>query len=361
MNNFAELSGGVINTIDNITSDTLENKFAYITIVVLVLLYGSLSASKLTKNIVACFDNPICRLLFLGFLYYISTKNVSLAILILASVIFSICNIHKEKQNLIIVALMRRRISNHKRRKHQLKLLRRRKALKLKLLLKKLMIIMRRRALARRRQLTPKVNKIMDKATQMSKDLGETTPKIIKQIKIDNNVAPVVPKEIATKSLIITSEAIEKLINTKQISKDDAYSLSKLTREKLLSFIRNNEFVFIKDNIVPDNLIINIVRRLNKEKQAATVVTASPVTASPVTASPVTASPGLVSIVTSPSVVTVSSIKSPSSVSSVSSPSSISAGSKSPVITITDTKSASSAASVSSDVKKPSIIFPKKN
>jgi len=358
MNNFAELSGGVINTIDNITSDTLENKFAYITIVVLVLLYGSLSASKLTKNIVACLDNPICRLLFLGFLYYISTKNVSLAILILASVVFSICNIHKEKQNLIIVALMRRRISNHRRRKHQLKLLRRRKALKLKLLLKKLMIIMRRRALARRKQLTPKVNKIMDKATQMSKDLGETTPKIIKQIQIDNNIkqsAPVVPTEIATKSLIITSEAIEKLINTKQISKDDAYSLSKLTREKLLSFIRNNEFVFIKDNIVPDNLIINIVRRLNKEKQAPTVVTASPVTASPVTASP-----GLVSIVTSPSVVTVSSIKSPSSVSSVSSPSSISAGSKSPVITITDTKSASSAASVSSDVKKPSIIFPKK-
>jgi len=357
MNNFAELSGGVINTIDNITSDTLENKFAYITIVVLVLLYGSLSASKLTKNIVACLDNPICRLLFLGFLYYISTKNVSLAILILASVVFSICNIHKEKQNLIIVALMRRRISNHRRRKHQLKLLRRRKALKLKLLLKKLMIIMRRRALARRKQLTPKVNKIMDKATQMSKDLGETTPKIIKQIQIDNNIkqsAPVVPTEIATKSLIITSEAIEKLINTKQISKDDAYSLSKLTREKLLSFIRNNEFVFIKDNIVPDNLIINIVRRLNKEKQAPTVVTASPVTASPVTASP-----GIVSIVTSPSV-TVSSIKSPSSVSSVSSPSSISAGSKSPVITITDTKSASSAASVSSDVKKPSIIFPKK-
>jgi len=354
MNNFAELSGGVINTIDNITSDTLENKFAYITIVVLVLLYGSLSASKLTKNTVSCLDNPICRLLFLGFLYYISTKNVSLALLILASVVFSICNIHKEKQNLIVVSLMRRRITSHKRRRHQMRILRRRKALKLKLLLKKLMIIMRRRALARRRQVTPKVNKIMDKATQMSKDLGETTPKIIKQIKIENKIAPaavVVPKEIANKSLIITSETIEKLINGKKISKDDAYSLSKLTREKLITYIKQNEFSFIKDNIVPDNLIINIVRRLNKEKQAATVV--KQVAAS----SPVVSTPSVASSVASPSVASpsVASNKSPSSVSSISSPSSASSDSKSPVITITDTKSASS---VSSDVKKPSIIFP---
>jgi hypothetical protein len=192
----------------------------------------------------------------------------------------------------------------------------------------------------------------MDKATQMSKDLGETTPKIIKQIKIENKIAPaavVVPKEIANKSLIITSETIEKLINGKKISKDDAYSLSKLTREKLITYIKQNEFSFIKDNIVPDNLIINIVRRLNKEKQAATVVK-QVVASSPVVTSPSVASPSVKSL--SPS---VASNKSPSSVSSISSPSSASSDSKSPVITITDTKSASS---VSSDVKKPSIIFP---
>jgi hypothetical protein len=85
-------------------------------------------------------------------LYYISTKNISLALLILASVVLSMCTIHKQKQNLIIVSMMRRKITSHKRRRHQLKLLRRRKALKLKLLLKKIMIIMKRRMAARKRQ-----------------------------------------------------------------------------------------------------------------------------------------------------------------------------------------------------------------
>jgi hypothetical protein len=344
MNTFTELTGGVINSVDTFTSDALNNKFAYITIVVLVLLYGSLSASRLTKNSINCLDNPMCRLLFLGFLYYISTKNISLALLILASVVLSMCAIQKQKQNLIIISMMRRKITSHKKRKHQLRLLQRRKALKLKLLLKKLMIIMKKREAARRKHLTPKVNKILNKATQMSKELGHSTPKLVKQIQKNNNVTPKVnsAKVVQTlnDSIIIPSESIQRLINMKAITQNDAIELSKLTREKLVSFIKKHEYSTIIKNIVPENLIVKIIKRLNKEKNSTKIVK-SPVV---VTTSPVT----------TPISVTIPS--SPSSPSSISSPSS---GSNSPMITITDTKSASTN-SVSSVSKGPTIVFPKK-
>ena len=120
--------------------------------------------------------------------------------------------------------MLRRKVTSHKRRRHQLRILRKRKALKLKLLLKKIMIIMRKRDAERRRKLTPKVGKILNKATQMSKDLGHHTPKIIKQIqktmKVDTKqVAKEVAKPELVQSLVIPAESIQKLINSNLINK----------------------------------------------------------------------------------------------------------------------------------------------
>jgi len=250
------------------------------------------------------------------------------------------CAIQKHKQNLIIVSMMRRKITSHKRRRHHLRLLRRRKALKLKLLLKKIMMIMHRRMAARRRQLTPKVNKILDKATQMSKELGHSTPKLVKQIqdgKIVSSKESAKVKDID--AMTIPSETLEKLLKIKEITKEDANKLGKLDREGLLNLIKPREFQFIKNNIIPENLVLKIVKRLRKmEKKDVTKIVKSP-----------EATPVSLSVPSSPNS-SSPTISSPSSASSVSSPSSAS-----PIISITDTKSATP--SISS---KPTIVFPRK-
>jgi hypothetical protein len=313
MNTITEFSGGFISNVDNYATSIIDNKYAYITIVILVLLYGSLSASRLTKRTVNCLDNPICRLLFLGFLYYISTKNISLALIILASVVLSMCAVAKHKQNLIIVSMLRRKVTSHKKRRHRMRLLRKRKALKLKLLLKKIMIIMKRRNMILRRKLTPKVGKILDKATSMSKDLGYSTPKLVKQIKDKMNVpsSSVVSVPIsvqASKDLItIPSESIERLVRFGQITQNDSDELSKLTREKLLTLIKSHEYSFINGNIIPENLIVKIVQRLRNQNNPRPVITGIPISSVPST-----------------------------SPSSISSPSSVSSNSVSPNITLTN-------------------------
>jgi hypothetical protein len=256
------------------------------------------------------------------------------------------CTIQKQKQNLIIVSMLRRKVTSHKRRRHQLRILRKRKALKLKLLLKKIMIIMKKRDAARRRKLTPKVGKILNKATQMSKDLGQTTPKIVKKIqktmKVDNKeVAKQAEQLQLVQSLVIPPESIQKLINSQVINTNDYAELVKLTRDKLVSLIKKEEYVFIKNNIIPENIIVKIVKRLRNKNSTPIVKSPVVLVSSPVLSSP--ASPTPVSI--------------PSSPSSISSPSSASSDAKSPLITITS--SPNSPASSSSG--KPNIIFPKKN
>ena len=143
--------------------------------------------------------------------------------------------------------MLRRKVTSHKRRRHQLRILRKRKALKLKLLLKKIMIIMKKRDADRRRKLTPKVGKILNKATQMSKDLGQTTPKIVKKIqktmKVDNkDVAKQAAQLQLVQSLVIPPESIQKLINSQVINTNDYSELVKLTRDKLVSLIKKEEY-----------------------------------------------------------------------------------------------------------------------
>jgi hypothetical protein len=160
-------------------------------------------------------------------------------------------------------------------------------------------------------------------------------------MKVDTKqVAKEVAKQVAqpqlVQSLIIPAESIQKLINSNVINKNDSVELAKLTRDTLVSLIKKEEYIYIKNNIMPENIIMKIVKRLRKKND-------TPIVKSPVVlvSSPVLSSPP------SP----------PSSPSSISSPSSASSSQKSPLITITSSPN-SPASSSSSD--KPNITFPKK-
>ena len=131
-------------------------------------------------------------------------------------------------------------------------------------------------------------------------------------------VAKQAAKPELVQSLVIPAESIQKLINSNLINKNDSNELAKLTRDTLVSLIKKEEYVYIKNNIIPENIIVKIVKRLRNKN--ATPIVKSPVVlvSSPVLSSPPSPTPTLASPASSASPASPSSISSPSSASSCS-------------------------------------------
>jgi len=214
METITNFVSGIFTNIDSFITSTLENRYFFITIVVLTLLYGSLNTSRLTSNLLSCFDNPLSRLTMIGFIYYISTKNIPLAILMLTATVATMNAQNKHRLNFMMISLFRgsvfpmrkllrlRRMSRRsskrrtsrrrtskrrtsRRRLSKRKLSKRRKYLK-KLKYRKLQKLLEKIARYLNRQhnkkLPRKLIKLAVKAKQVAKEMGMKTPKIVKDI-----------------------------------------------------------------------------------------------------------------------------------------------------------------------------------
>jgi hypothetical protein len=123
-----------------------------------------------------------------------------------------------------------------------------------------------------------------------------------KQVLLNN-----INKKVSVQFVIDSRESIQRLLRFGQITVSDSNELSKLTRERLLTLIKNHEYSFINGNIIPENLIIKIVTRLRNQNNPRPIITGIPISSAPST-----------------------------SPSSISTPSSISSNSVSPNITVTN-------------------------
>jgi len=254
INNFV---GSLFSNSDNFVTAILENRYFFITIVIITLLYGSLSTSRLTSNILSLFDNPLTRLTMIGFIYYISTKNVPLAILMLAATITTMNSQNRQRLNYVMISLFRgqllpskrcrmRRMSKRRQSKRRqskrrqskrrgskrrqskrsysirrryklLKKIRKERILrKLEQILDRIDVLLNKR---HSRKLPKRLIRLAVKAKEIAKLGGVPTPKIVKQIT----------------SKLIPVEIINGLLKKKKISADDARKLKELNTKTLLN------------------------------------------------------------------------------------------------------------------------------
>ena len=66
----------------NKAKKVLENKYVYSTIMLFLVMYGSLAAPKLPDFISSWFENPIIRLVLLFLIAFISSKDYSVALIV---------------------------------------------------------------------------------------------------------------------------------------------------------------------------------------------------------------------------------------------------------------------------------------
>ena len=306
METITNIFSGIFSGADNFVSATIDNKYFFITIVVITILYGSLNQSRLVSNIMACFDNPISRIGMIGFIYYISTKNVPLAILMLTATVVSMNTQSKQRLNYVLISMFRSNYLRDQIRRRSRKLKKRsskrrsskrksskrrsskRKTSKRKLSKKdKLLLKLRKRKLgdlinllnklikkAKEKRLkkvpsklakvalkakqiataikvqTPKVvQKIAEKIKEAAKKVGKDTPKIVAKISttvgnIKTNVSKVVSKVVknmSETSTLVPTNVINKLVDQKKISKEDAEKLKNLKTASILNILKSNE------------------------------------------------------------------------------------------------------------------------
>ena len=275
--------GSLFSNSDNFVTAILENRYFFITIVIITLLYGSLSTSRLTSNILSLFDNPLTRLTMIGFIYYISTKNVPLAILMLAATITTMNSQNRQRLNYVMISLFRgqllpsrrcrrmskrycskkgcsnrrcskkhykrrqskrrqskRRQSKRRQSKRSYSIRRRYKLLKkirkerilrkLELILDKIGILLNAR---HSRKLPKRLIRLAVKAKEIAKLGGVPTPKIVKQIT----------------SKLIPVEIINGLLRKKKISADDARKLKELNAKTLLNLLKSDDVKKLKNKV----------------------------------------------------------------------------------------------------------------
>jgi hypothetical protein len=272
INNFV---GSLFSNSDNFVTATLENRYFFITIVIITLLYGSLSTSRLTSNILSLFDNPLTRLTMIGFIYYISTKNVPLAILMLAATITTMNSQNRQRLNYVMVSLFRgqllpsrrcrmRRVSKRRQSKRRqskrrqskrrqskrrqskrsysirrryklLKRIRKERILrKLEHILDRIGVLLNKR---HSRKLPKRLIRLAVKAKEIAKLGGVPTPKIVKQIT----------------SKLIPVEIINGLLKKKKISSDDAKKLKELNTKTLLN-LKSDDGKKVQQQIIPTKI-----------------------------------------------------------------------------------------------------------
>ena len=184
MESVNNLIGGSITNLDSAVSDILDNKYLFIIIIVLVILFGSSNESRLTNEMMKLFNSPLARLCLMGFIYYIATKNVPLAILMLVATVLTMNTHNKRRMNMMLVSMHHNGLidlgSKKHRRRHSSS--ERSSESKLNKVLYKLIVGLNK-VVDQGLSLIPKdLTKLAVKAKDMSNKMGKPTPKIVKKI-----------------------------------------------------------------------------------------------------------------------------------------------------------------------------------
>jgi hypothetical protein len=272
-----------VSNVDTTVGDVLQDKYFFIISVVLILLLGSLNSTIVNKQIFYLYDNSLTRLVIMGLIYYVSTKNVSLAVLMLASLLISMNTYNKFKFNLLLMTMMdndkyytmnlrsmkinfRRLVKVVSDMKRAERIRAQRRARRRSISLKKLDTLKRQKvkkifdslkiiykSLAGKNKVPSKLTKLALKGKKITKALKKKTPKIIKLIaqKIKNvaksqgKATPKVVKQLSStvgvKDVFVPNTLLKKLLKEKKISTNDAAKLKELTPQTTLKLLRERE------------------------------------------------------------------------------------------------------------------------
>jgi hypothetical protein len=235
----------------------------------------------------------------MGLIYYISTKNVSLAILMLSSLLISMNTYNKYKFNLLLMTMMDNdnyyamNIHNMRMKLRRLAKINRRnisinntkldaiKKKEIKKIFNSLKIIFN--SLIGKNKVPSKLTKLALKAKKISTDLNKTTPKIVKKIaqkikdvaKSQEKSTPKVVSKLSStlgvKESFVPNNLLKNLLKEKKISVNDATRLQKLTPKSTLQLLKEREIkripqtkivspkIGFNDILIPSKTINNLL------------------------------------------------------------------------------------------------------
>ncbi len=221
INNFF---GSIFTNLDKGVTTTLDNKYLFITVVVVTLLIGSLTQSRLSHNILSLYDTPLSRMLMIGFIYYISQKNVPLAILMVTATVVLMNTQNRQRFNIMLISLFRKSLYDRKHRMIDSAI----SQAKLDRLIRKIGRVLKDMKKKKTKKVPKELTKMALKAKSIAKSLGQSTPKIVKDL--------------------VPSNIIDKLLNEKKISKDDADKLKTIKSNTLLELVRMPEILKMSES-----------------------------------------------------------------------------------------------------------------
>jgi hypothetical protein len=299
METITNIFNGLFSGIDNIISGTIDNKYFFITIVVLTMLMGSLNHSRLVHNFMMAFDNPLSRIFMIGFIYYISTKNVPLAILMLTAILISMNTQNKQRLNYILVSMIRgkflkrhRRRSPKNKRDNVLLIIRRKK---LRSLISKLAKMLKEAKDKNLKRVPSNITVLAIKSKKLSNLIKENTPKLVKKVaeiikkeaKLDGKNTPKVVKEISstvgkiandsvkkeTSIKLISSDVINRLLKEEKINKKDAEKLLNLDNNSIIDILKIKELKNLEknDGKINSKLAKELVKRIDVKTEISTI------------------------------------------------------------------------------------------
>ena len=223
MDSISNFLSNSISNIDKSVTGILENKYLFITIVVITLLMGSLAQSRLTYNILSLFDTPLSRMLMIAFIYYISQKNIPLAILMLTATVVLMNTQSKQRFNIMLISLFRGSIFDRRQKRMDKAEMDR----KLNRMLRRISKVLNDMKKNKTKKIPKDLTKLAIKAKTLAKTMGKTTPKIVKDL--------------------IPSNIIDKLLKDKKISSEDADKLKTIKSNSLLELIKLPEIIKLSE------------------------------------------------------------------------------------------------------------------
>jgi hypothetical protein len=315
MDSINNLVGGAVSNLDTAVTDIFDNKYLFIIIIVLVLLYGSSNESRLTSEMMRLFSSPLSRIFLMGFIYYIATKNVPLAILMLTATVITINTHNTRKMNIMILSLhqnglLKRRSKRHHRHR-RISSSKEVSEEKLNRVLYKLIVGLNK-VVETGVSLIPKnLTNLAVQAKQMSTAMGKPTPKIVQKIaqqikktaKEDGKTTPKVVKELVSQSPessprstpisppisspvsspksasssrnsspksenLLSPVIINKLIKNKKINLFQAEKLSKLKSNEVLNIIKPEDVMDLYVNeVISDKLLRKLLDKISNTRK----------------------------------------------------------------------------------------------
>jgi len=323
MESINNLIGGLVTSLDTAVTDMFNNKYLFIIIIVLVLLYGSSNESRLTSEMMRIFNSPLSRICLMGFIYYIATKNVPLALLMLTATIITMQTHNKRKMNVMILSLHRNGLLKRSSKRHH-KNDRRSSSSKdlseekLNKILYKLIVGLNKvvetgvslipksltNLAVKAKQMstamgipTPKiVNKIAKQIKQSAKENGETTPKVVRKLvsespqslpKSSPQSSPKSSPQSSPKSsprsspksasssrnsspkseTLLSPVIIKKLLKEKKVNTHQAYKLSELKSNQVLNLIKPADVMDLYVNEqISDKLLQKLLEKVSQTK-----------------------------------------------------------------------------------------------